>query len=210
MGGYGSGRSGGAPLIEDGLILDINKLRRDGLLGPGIQRRGSLEWTETSTGRSVGSVEYEARIGDEEGTLRLIYATTRYATGEKIRSDYEIGLETVAQPFGGRRWYFECPATGARVCKLYKVPGSTRFLSRGAYRRIAYHSQREAPHDRALSFAFKLRRRLGDQGAIGDWLGKPKWMRWPTFERQLKRIERAEAVIDAHTGVLLQRLGGRV
>jgi hypothetical protein len=209
MGGYGSGRSGGAPLIEDGLTLDIDKLRRDRLIGPGIYRSGSLQWTETFTGREVADIRYEARIGDEEGTLRLIYTTTRYG-GETIRSDYAIRLETMPQPFGGRRWFFVCPHLGVRCSKLYILQGSTRFLSRGAYRRIAYRSQREAPHDRALSLAFRLRRRLGDQGAIGDWIAKPKWTRKATFKRQLKRIERAEAVIDAHTGVLLQRLGGRL
>jgi hypothetical protein len=210
MGGFGSGRYGSAPVIEDGLRLDIDKFRRDGLIGPGIYRRGSLEWTETYTGRKVSSIGYEARINDEEGSLRLIYTTTRHVTGEKISSDYVVRLETVPQPFGGRRWFFVCPHLGVRVSKLYLPPGSTRFLSRRAYRHIAYQSQRAAPHDRALNLAFKLRRRLGSHGAIGDWIEKPKWMRWPTFERQLERIKRAEAVIDAHLAGFLQRLGGKL
>jgi hypothetical protein len=209
MGGFGSGRYGGMPVIEDGLQMDINKLRRDRLIGPGIYRSGSLEWSETSTGRKVSSIRYEARINEEEGSLRLHYTTTRHVTGEKIRSDYTIRLEAVPQPFGGRRWYFVCPHLGVRVSKLYLPPGSTRFLSRGAYRHLAYRSQRTTPYDRALDIAFKLRRRMGDQGAIGDYIDKPKWMRWSTFERQLQRIKRAEAVIDAHIAGFLQQLRRR-
>jgi hypothetical protein len=41
----------------------------------------------------------------------------------------------------------------------------------------AYRSQREAPHDRALRRAFKLRGKLGADGGIGDYVPKPKWMR---------------------------------
>jgi hypothetical protein len=210
MGGYGSGRSGGVPLIEDGLILDIDKLRRDGLIGSGISRSGSLRWTEIRSGREVGSINFVARINDDEGSLRLQYTTTRNATGEKIETDYEIELEAAAQPFGGHRWYFVCPATGARISKLYMPPGSTRFLSRGAYPRLAYQSQRLTLYDRVLKRAFKLRRQMGDQGAIGDFIGKPKWTRWATFKRQMEQIDRVEAIINAHVAGFLQRLGGRL
>jgi len=208
MGGYGSGRSGGAPVIEDGLTLDINKLRRDNLISSNSSRSGSLTWSETYSGREVATVGYSTSIGDDEGSLHLRYVTTRYG-GEKIRSDYEIGLETVAQPFGGIRWFFTCPATGARTSKLHMPPGSTRFLSRGAYRRLAYQSQRLTPYDRALKQAFKLRRRMGDQGAIGDFIMKPKWTRWATFERQVERIDRIEGIIDAHLAGFLDRLRRR-
>jgi hypothetical protein len=31
-------------------------------------------------------------------------------------------------------------------------------------------------------------------------------MRWPTFERAMARIDRAEEVVEAHTALLLDRL----
>jgi hypothetical protein len=91
-------------------------------------------------------------------------------------SDYWIQLETTPQPFGGRRWWFVCPQTGVRAAKLYLPNGAFTFASRRAYR-LAYASQREPAHYRALRRAFKLRGKLGAEGGIGDYVRKPKWMR---------------------------------
>jgi hypothetical protein len=80
--------------------------------------------------------------------------------------------------------------------KLYLPNGAFTFASRQAYR-LAYRSQREAPHDRALRRAFKLRGKLGADGGRGDYVPKPKWMRWPTYDRKLEEIFDAEEVVDA-------------
>jgi hypothetical protein len=209
MGGFGSGRSGGRPVIEDGLVLDIDKLRRDNLIRSNSSRSGSLTWSEVHSRREVATIGYSTSIGDDEGSLRLRYTTTTRYSGEKIDSDYEIMLETVPQPFGGIRWFFTCPATGARASRLYMPPGSTRFLSRGAYRHLAYQSQREAPYDRALRRAFKYRRKLGNHDGIDGWIAKPKWMRQATFERRIEQVERAEAIVNAHLAGFLDRLRRR-
>jgi hypothetical protein len=108
--------------------------------------------------------------------MRLHYTTTRW-DGERRESDYWIQLATTAQPFGGRRWWFVCPRTGKRATKLYLPNGTLTFTSRQAYR-LAYACQREPAHDRALRRAFKLRGKLGAEGGIGDYVAKPKWMRW--------------------------------
>jgi hypothetical protein len=84
-----------------------------------------------------------------------------------------------------------------RAAKLYLPNGAFTFASRQTYR-LVYHSQREAPHDRALRRAFKLRGKLGAEGGIGDYVPKPKWMRWPTYDRKLEEIYAAEKVVDAH------------
>jgi hypothetical protein len=76
-----------------------------------------------------------------------------------------IELATTPQPFGGRRWWFVCPRTGARVAKLHLPPGVSTFASRRAYR-LAYKCQRETPYDRAIRRALKLRRRSGGEYAI--------------------------------------------
>lgn len=208
MGGYGSGRYGGRPTVEDGLTLDLAKLLRDRLFRPGQVCGGSLIWTNTRTGERVGSIGYQAHLGAERGRARLHYTSTR-RNGDKHASDYWVELETTPQPFGGRRWWFICPRTGDRVSKLYLPPGALTFASRRAYR-LGYRSQRETPRDRALGRAFKLRHRLGGHGGIGDYIAKPKGMRWATFEREMAKVEAAEATVTAHTWALLQSLNRRL
>ena len=209
MGGFGSGRSGGRPTTESGLTLSLSKLIRDGLLRPGCAGTGSLTWTNTATGEQIGSIGFEARLGHESGRIRLRYTTTRRWDGERHESDYWIQLATTAQPFGGRRWWFVCPRTGRRAAKLYLPNGAFTFASRQAYG-LAYRSQREPAHDRASRRAFKLRGRLGGRGGIGDDIAKPKWMRWPTYERKLEEIAAAEEVVDAHLLAFVRKLDRRL
>ena len=59
------------------MTLDINKLRRDGFIRPGFSWGGTLNWTETYSGRHIGSIGYQALLGTEQGRLRLYYTTTR-------------------------------------------------------------------------------------------------------------------------------------
>jgi hypothetical protein len=119
-----------------------------------------------------------------------------------------VQLVTTPQPFGGRRWWFVCPRRGDLVSKLYKPNGAGCFASRRAYR-LAYRSQRESPYDRALGRAFKLRRRLGSKGGIGDVIDKPKGTRWRTFDHAMERIEAAEAVCNANLLRFVQQLNRR-
>ncbi|HYF53926.1 MAG TPA: hypothetical protein VEA41_06680 [Salinarimonas sp.] len=130
MGGYGSGRSGGGPTIEDGLALDLGKLMRGRLFRPGQAWGGSIVWTNTRTGEQISSIGYQAQLGDEHGRVRLHYTTTR-RNGEKHASDYWVELETTPQPFGGRRWSFVCPQSGRRVAKLHLPNGGSLFAAAG-------------------------------------------------------------------------------
>ena len=206
MGGYGSGRHGGRPTTDDGLTLNLAKLLRDRLLRPGQDLGGSLVWRNTRTSKQVGSIGYQASLGDEAGRLRLSYTTT-WASGEKHASDYEVELTTTSQPFGGERWWFICPRTGRRVAKLHLPPGALTFASRYAYQ-LGYKSQRETPRDRALSRAFKLRDRLGADGGIGDYVPRPKGMRFATYDEHLRRIWQAEDLVEAHCDLLFSKLQG--
>jgi hypothetical protein len=91
------------------------------------------------------------------------------------------------------------------VAKLYLPSGAFTFASRQAYR-LAYRSQRETPYDRALRRGFKLRGKLGADGGMGDYVPKPKWMRWPTYDRKLEEVFAAEEVVDAHLLGFVQKL----
>lgn len=207
MGGYGSGRSGGRATTDSGLALNLPKLIRDGLFRPGCAWGGSLIWTNTTTGERVGSIGYEAHLGEESGRVRLYYTTTSNWNGERRESDYWIQLATTPQPFGGRRWWFICPRTGRRVSKLHLHGGT--FASRQAHR-LAYRSQRETKYDRALRRAFKLRDRLGAVGGIGDYVPKPRWMRLRTYDQKLEEIWQAEGVVDAYLAGFLGKLNRRL
>ena len=163
MGGYGSGKSGGRPTVENSLTLDIYRLIRQGLVKPGYHCSGPIVWTRVGTGERVASIDYQAEIGVDRGYIRLRYTTTSTYRGEKRDSDYSIVLATTPQPFGGRRWWFRCPKSGDLVSKVHLPNGAYTFASRKAYR-LGYRSQRESPRDRSSSRAFALREKNWRQG----------------------------------------------
>jgi len=208
MGGYNSGRHGGRPAVEDGLTLNLNTLIREGLFCPNQDRRGSIGWTNSTTGERVGWIGYHADLGQQHGRVRLTYTSTHPWSGEKRQSDYGIELTTTPQPFGGRRWWFICPRTGDLVSKLYLPPGAASFASRRAYR-LSYRSQRESPSDRAINRAFRLRRKLGSDGGIGQSILEPKGMRWRTFNREIANVGAAEDLVNGYTVLLVNRLTNR-
>jgi hypothetical protein len=74
---------------------------------------------------------------------------------------------------GGRLW----------TARGNPLRGGGIFACRHCYR-LAYPSAREDLCDRAARRADRLRARLGwEPGILKGNGGKPKWMRWRTFER---------------------------
>ena len=208
MGNSNSGRRGGKPVIEQGLVLDLTRLMRQGLVKPHTWRQGTLRWYLVSTGEPTSSIGYDAHLLNERNAwMRLHYTITRW-NGEKVASDYRVRLETTPLNFGGQRWWFVCPRTGRRAAKLYLPNGATQFASRYAYR-MAYRSQNADAMDRALPAIDRAFKALG-----GDWKHpddppprKPKWMRWKTYARVCAQLEvaqdlREEAFIDGSTRIL--------
>ncbi len=142
------------------------------------------------------------------GTLTLAYEHVDFWTERPHQIETTIRLVASAQPLGGQRWWFVCPRTGRRVTKLYLPFGALRFASQHAFR-LAYQSQRETPSSRAISRAFKLRRRLGSDSGIGEHIRKPKGMHRRTFARERARVEEAEMLANGYTVLLVQRLAKR-
>lgn len=196
MGGLGSGRrwSSGRVLVEDGLVLDINKLMRDGIISPGARRSGSLVWRRVPNGEQIASVSYSANAHDpEDARLHLTYRVN----GDP--QDYGIDLETTRPNFGGDRWWMICPATGRRVAKLYLPNGGKIFASRQAYG-LAYRSQRERAHERALTQAQNIRTNLGGSSSLFEpFPPRPKGM-WQRTYRRL-RLEGLDAEWRSWEGV---------
>ncbi len=189
MGGSGSGRQWGCgrATVEDGLSLDINKLIRDGNIRPGQWCSGTLSWTRVASDEEVGSIGYEANLmAPDQAWVRLHYRVNDEP------QDYRVTLETTRPNYGGKRWWFRCPATGWRVAKLHLPPGGQIFASRRAYG-LAYRSHRERSHDRALTRTQDIRVKLGGSPSLAEpFPDKPKGMWWRTYWRLRGEAQEAE------------------
>lgn len=197
MGGLGSG-SGQARrvTVEDSPHLDINALRRKGVLMPNSRTEGAFSW---STWYEEERAIFSITVGSESGAMTL------QISGEP---DQHIRITSAPAPFGGRRWWLICPVRNLRVGRLYRPPGGRRFASRRAWG-LVYASTREGPYERALRQAQRLRVRLGGDPSLDmPPPSKPKWMRWPTYERRLDELERLEGVTEAYLAGLIEALGG--
>jgi len=188
--------------LQDGLKLDLNRLRRQGFVCPGANTgpygiRWSYSYTdeEICSGTLSASMEYE-----NQGWLRIQIGSL----------DQHLILVPQARRFGGRQWYFECPRTLERCSVVWKPPGARSFASRKAWgRQVAYSSQFQTWYDRALSQGQALRCKLGGPewaGYCGDDPPKPKWMRWKTYDRILERSYRYEEIADVRLVQFASRL----
>jgi hypothetical protein len=191
--------------LQDGLKLDINRLIRHGTVRPGAKTGPQLiQWTNTYTGELVASAEVTANLcGAEEGWLRFQAGSL----------DQWIGLIACPRHYGGKQWYFVCPATNRKVSVLWKPPGATRFCGRQAWgkRVVAYRSQFLGPDDRAHAGQAKIKSRLIGDGDPDEWdlPPKPKWMRWHTYNRYVERYDRYEDILDSGIVALAAKLMGR-
>jgi hypothetical protein len=204
MGGSGSGRYGGRPTMEGSRSLEVNRLHREGWLRPGWT--GTLRWSRD--GEDAGSIGLRA----SEGRITL---TCRYRWLDEEWQDVEEQVPIVRTPchFGGVRPWFVCPGVvngvpcGRRVGKLY---GSGRYFLCRHCHGLAYQSQREQPHERALRRANGIRVRLGGEpGMLCPFPWKPKGMHWRTYGRLRQRAQDAEMMAEERLWVQLARIQAR-
>jgi hypothetical protein len=126
------------------------------------------------------------------------------------RTLYAVELERTAQPFGGVRWWFRCPVSGRRATKLFLPRGGNAFACRRAWG-LAYGCQRETDGDLLQRRGDRLWRDLRGSGPwcfarAGDLPPKPKWMRWPTYDRMALRLSRLSRELLAQTMADFARL----
>lgn len=206
MGGYGSGRNGFSTTtkLDEGLRLDINKLKRDGMLSFNSWRSGRLIWTRVSTGEEIGSIGYETNIlNPDDMWMRIHYTHTPYGA-DPIKMDYKIKLTTTQPNFGGKRLWFVCPLMGKKTTVLYSPSGSKWFASRYAYN-LQYSSQSKSEHDRAIDKMWRAKDKLGKDGLYM----RPKGMHESKYERILNEIDEAEAVCDNYLYQFIERFSSR-
>ena len=117
--------------LQDGLRLDLNRLARKGFIkfGTNIGLRG-IAWTNAYGGAVHGVIS--ADMSDQHD------AWLRIQIGD---STQQITLVSKSRHFGGRQWFFVCPATHRLATVLWKPPGTSRFCCRQAWgRQVAYAS----------------------------------------------------------------------
>ena len=199
MGGSGSGRNSGRPVIDQGLKLDLRFLRRRGLfIADGCCRLyARLSWTYTYTDEKVSSIGMSYCAGEDASWLRLEYTSTPY--GDKpFKVSETFNLRRFPQPYGGYRWYIICPATYDYCQCLYMPPGATHFRSRRGFQvRLLYSAQRcdrrSASWKPVGSSPQKSWKRgppkWREEHRDWDFPPKPPWMRWKTYNRLYERWE---------------------
>lgn len=180
MGGLGSGRSsgGGRVTAEACRSIDVNRLRREGVLSAGWS--GGWEWKRN--GERVSSISMR-------GGQDRIVLSYRSRIGSEDWQDVEepVPIRWVPCRYGGQRPFFMCPgvvngvACRRQVVKLYCA--GRYYLCRRCYR-LTYASRNEDSCDRALRRANKIRMRLGGEPGYEAMIPRrPKGMWRKTYDR---------------------------
>ena len=98
-----------------------------------IQISNEIVETADRTGQPAGAVRYESQLALPNAYLRLYFTVSDPIRVESHSIEQEIRLTTTRLRFGGVRWWFICPHSGARVGRLHLPPGSSRFAARRAH-----------------------------------------------------------------------------
>lgn len=196
MGGRNSGnrwRYGAKATTNEYCSLDVRTCVREGALRPGY----SANWEWTRKGGTVASIQMRA----EQDRIIVIYR--RPCGGGWRDEEYPVRVVRTPCNLGGSRAWFICPVHGCgrRVAILY---GGGIFGCRHCYQ-LAYPSSREDAANRAARRADRLRTALGwEPGILNGCGGKPKWMRWRTFERLSTRHDQ---LVDHSLHAIALRFG---
>jgi hypothetical protein len=135
MGGLRNGRCEKRGVVEDCLILSVKDVRRGGPSYDGVVR-----WRRGDQDR--GAIKYEINLWSaDRGGLWLRYSV------DGVPIHVAISMISTTLHTGGRRWWFVCPVTGARVGKLYLPAGTTHFAGRQAHD-LTYTSCQESGRDK--------------------------------------------------------------
>lgn len=211
MGGSNSGRTGGYPTSgrTQSFILNLSKIMR-AMKG---QPSGATATVRFGEGGSLGHVEITLALDPKylDGMATLRYELEQYSRRIPERTQY---IRLLSEPcrFGGRRWFFKCPATGRPCTKLYLPNGADHWRSRNGFK-LAYDCQREAPIDRLHRRLKRLYGKIGMtySGHESCWPSKPPRMHQTTYAKIEAAIYRAEdeinTVIEVRLGGFLRRYG---
>ena len=177
--------------LESGLKLDLNQLIRQGVIRRGVSSGPFLmRWTNSYTGELTANAFLTPDMRwEHEGTLHIKMADI----------EQTIILTPRRRGFGGHQWYFMCPYEDRCCSVLWRPPGAKQFRCRQGWgKRVAYASQFVDRVNRAHRGKAKIKQRLIGGCDPDDWElpPKPKWMRWPTYDRYVERFDKYQAILD--------------
>lgn len=155
-------------------------LRREDMLLEFMDRRLQQQWN--LLGRTVGDAFLSTRFTGDIPYPSLTIEGTFF--GHTVRQTIRLGAKRMR--FGGKRWFFVCPATGRPCYKLILPPGGKAFASNKAWG-LPHRSQRQDAITRARTAIAKLSRRSA---------ALPKHTRSQARKRLQERLERHEAFLD--------------
>lgn len=119
--------------------------------------------------------------------------------------EQQINLDPIPCPFGGYRYFFNCPQCMKRIGVLYFTKG---LLLCRRCSDVVYDVTTEGTYDRMIRRSQKLRKKLGaDMLAFGQPVKKPKNMHWSVYWKlvdELVRHEQRMATIVATTFGLIK------
>ncbi len=188
MGGSGSGnywRWGTRDTCERYKRIELPYLRKNRMLRPGYH--GQLSWNYG--GKPSGNINFRMHVD----SIELIYGYRKADEDEWLEVREHVPFAFTAQNFGGQRRWFVCLSCGRKCAVLY---GGTHYRCRKCWN-LAYQSQHELPHFRALSQAQKYRRRLGGSECTYDpFPERPKGMHRRTYNRIRERGEGLDEQAD--------------
>jgi hypothetical protein len=193
-------------LIENAVCLDITSLFRTGALHQGQAVIGSANLVHHPSGTDAGSLKILSDLTD--GQPPYLYITFG-GRGGRVH-EQRLALTFLPRPpFGGRRWFFVCPRTGARACRLYMPQGAEHFLSREGHG-LRYAVEHEAQDAYDITRACRLYARIaGDappNGALSPPPPRPKGMHAATYARLTDRLMCVQARVVERLGARLEAM----
>lgn len=200
MGGYGSGPYGhmgsktGKVATSQCLRLDVRKMKRDGILTPGM----NVTWSWTRSNGKESSIGIKTILEDE---IRLNYTAT--IDGESTPIETRIRLDYSSCNYGNKRPWFSCPRCYARVAVLFLK--GLHFCCRSCHD-LTYYTCQESGNlnNMAIRRVNRVLANLKSDERCGfDILyyvpRRPRYMHGKTYQRLLrqynnKQIEYANSI----------------
>jgi hypothetical protein len=175
--------------LQEGLSLNLNRLAKHSFIKYGsATTEKQIRWSRSGSFVAAGCVSADMSM-DCTGWLQIWIGA------------FNQRITLVAKPrhFGGRQWYFVCPATGRLASIVWKPTGAASFCSRHAWAgKVAYLSQFGSWIDRAHLGKARIAEKIGknwdpDQHTFPP---RPKGMRTGTYERLANKFGAYQAALD--------------
>lgn len=191
MGGFGSGSSQDYSRtdIEDCLYFDLTMLK--GRVDKIEPDRHHMSFLTSNSGKKI-FLEYKY---PEKGE-----PTIELTVGEVITT---LELTSIAQPFGGVRWWLKCPITSKRCRNVLLPPRGALFASRAAHG-LKYRSQRLSKERRLRQQWQLIHIKLGGSGGHDEMFpDKPKYMHWNRYSKLYLKRNR---LMDEATSISVEKM----